>query len=360
MSNGISISVSNGKAEPAIANLNQPTLERLPGTTTDLVKRLFSRGEAFDTEGFISFFTDTPIYQFGNFEVCLDKAAIKKSGENFFSQISAVYHDIKIIREIKDVVFVEMDVIYWRKDRSVVKLPCSDIFRVEGDKFSELRIFMDVNPVFDPTIFVPPTASVFTISQGKKLASSDIMRKHFAEHPEGKKRVEAGFIPKWAIDGPKWSIGNEELNLSKQLQAVVQLSEAVINEDWEQVKHFLTDDIFYKVGSSEHVYGKQAVINFLSTMFATTAKFIGHEVRKVWQEPGIVVVEMDAKYITVQDKRHLTIACCDVYRLRDNQVSEWRVYADILPFYQTSSLEQETQTHGNGNGNKYISSVGLK
>ncbi|MBG1239701.1 nuclear transport factor 2 family protein [Nostoc sp. NZL] len=358
MSNGISIPVSNGKAETAIANLNQANIERLPGTTTDLVKRLFSRGEAFDAEGFITFFTDTPVYQFGNFEVCLDKAAIKKSAENFFSQISAVYHDIKMIREIEDVVFVEMDVIYWRKDGSVVTLPCSDIFRVEGDKFSELRIFMDVNPVFNPTIFVPPTASVFTISQGKKLAGSGIMRKHFAEHPEGKKRVEAGFVPKWSIDGPKWSIGQQEVNLSEQLQAVVQLSEFVLKENWEQAKNFLTDDIFYKVGSSEPVYGKQAVVNFLSSLFTNTAKFINHEVRKIWQEPGIVVVEMDAKYITIQDKRHLTIACCDIYRLRGNQVSEWRVYADILPFYQTSPQEQPTPT--NGNGNKYTSSVGLK
>jgi mannose-6-phosphate isomerase-like protein (cupin superfamily) len=44
---------------------------------------------------------------------------------------------------------------------------------------------------------------------------------------------------------------------------------------------------------------------------------------------------MDAKYTTVKDKRHLTIACCDIYRMRGNKVSEWRVYADMLPLYQT-------------------------
>ena len=145
--------------------------------------------------------------------------------------------------------------------------------------------------------------------------------------------------------------------LLEQLQAVVQLSEFVLNEDCEQAKHFLTDDIFYKVGSSEPVYGKQAVVHFLSSMFANTAKFTGHEIRKIWQESGIIVVEMDAKYITVQDKRHLTIACCDIYRMRGNQVSEWRVYADILPFYQTSSQEQQNQT--NSKDNKYVYSVGL-
>ena len=41
--------------------------------------------------------------------------------------------------------------------------------------------------------------------------------------------------------------------LSEQLQAVVQLSGFVLNEDWEQTKPFLTDDILYKVGSAEPV-----------------------------------------------------------------------------------------------------------
>ncbi|WP_072013784.1 carboxymuconolactone decarboxylase family protein, partial [Myxosarcina sp. GI1] len=53
------------------------SLEKLPGQNADLVKRLFSRGEAFDSEGFVTFFTDNPVYQFGNFDVCLDKQSIK-------------------------------------------------------------------------------------------------------------------------------------------------------------------------------------------------------------------------------------------------------------------------------------------
>ena len=350
--------VLNGNVEATTTNGSKPMLEGLSGTTTDMVKRLFSRGEAFDADGFITLFTDNPVYQFGNFEVCLDKAAIKKSAEDFFSRISAVYHDIKTIWEVRDVVFVEMDVTYWRKDGSVVSLPCCDIFRMEGDKFSELRIFMDVNPVFDPTIPVPNSASVFTVSQGKKLTPPNTMKKHFAEHLEGKKRVETGFAPKWSIDGPKWSIDKEGVNLSEQLQAAVHLSEAVLAEDWEQVKTFLTDDIFYKVGSAEPVYGRQAVADFLSSLFQNTAKFTGHEVRKICNEPGIILVEMDAKYITVKDKKHLTIACCDIYRMRGNQVSEWRVYADILPFYQTDPDEQQPQK--NGNGNKQLSGARLR
>ena len=251
--------------EAPTTNGKSPTTEKISGTNADLVKRLFSRGEAFDT---------------------------------------------------------------------------------------------DVNPVFNPTIAVPDTASVFTVSEGKRLTPPNTMKKHFAEHPEGIKRVADGFAPKWSIDGPKWSIDKEGVNLSEQSQAVVQLSEAVIDENWEQVKAFLTEDIFYKVGSAEPVYGKQAVVDFLSSLFANTAKFTGHKVRKIWNEPGIIAVEMDALYTTVKDKRHLTIACCDIYRMRGNQVSEWRVYVDILPFYQTEPGEQ--QPRENADGNKQLSGVGLR
>lgn len=180
--------------------------ERLPGTASELVKRLFARGEAFDSEGFIEFFTDTPLYQVGSFELCLTKAAIQKSVDFFFSQVLALYHEIKVIWEVGDVVLVEMDVIYWRKDGAVFSLPCCDIFRLEGDKFSELRIFIDANALADPKISVPYTASVLTTSEGKRITPPGIMKKFFTENPEGKERVAAGFVPTWSKIASKWSI----------------------------------------------------------------------------------------------------------------------------------------------------------
>lgn len=153
---------------PTIKTVNEDTRKdnyasRFPGVMADTVKRLFARGEAFDSDGFITFFTENALYQFGNFEPVFGHAAIKESANNFFRQIAAVYHDIKMMWEVENVVFVEMDVIYTRHDESRVSLPCTDIFRMDGDKFSELRIFMDVNPVFDTTIVVSQISSVMTV-----------------------------------------------------------------------------------------------------------------------------------------------------------------------------------------------------
>jgi limonene-1,2-epoxide hydrolase/alkylhydroperoxidase/carboxymuconolactone decarboxylase family protein YurZ/catechol 2,3-dioxygenase-like lactoylglutathione lyase family enzyme len=314
------------------------TLEKLPGQNADLVKRLFSRGEAFDSEGFVTFFTDNPVYQFGNFDVCLDKQSIKQSADNFFSQIDAVYHEIKMMQELGNIVFVEMDVTYWRKDGSIISLPCCDIFRVEGDKFSELRIFMDVNPVFDASIPVPSSASVLTATATTRLIPPGTMKQHFAQHPEGQQRVKDGFAPKWSTAGPRWAIAEPNtLGSPEQLDAVSSLAQAVIAQDWDRVKFYLTDDVYYKVGSGAPLYGKQAVVDFFIQTFQTTAVFTGHMVRKIWQEPDIITLEMDAYYQMVASGKTVTIACCDIYRLRGNKVSEWRVYADMSPWNESAN-----------------------
>jgi hypothetical protein len=180
--------------------------DRLPGVMADTVIRLFARGEAFDSEGFIGFFTDRPMYQFGNAEPCLAKGAIKESVDQFFGGVTALYHDIRNLWEVGDVLFVEMDVIYWRKDGTSITLPCADIFRFDGEKVVELRIFMDANPIFNRSLAVPESASVMTVSMGKRVVPPGVMKKYFGEHPEGKARVAKGLGPKWALAGPKWKI----------------------------------------------------------------------------------------------------------------------------------------------------------
>ncbi len=180
--------------------------DRVPGKMAETVVRLFGRGEAFDSKGFAGFFTDNPVYHFGNYEPCFTKETIIASTDAFFGYVAALYHDIRNLWEVGDVVFVEMDVQYWRKDGTSITLPCADIFRFEGDKILELRIFMDSNPIGDPNSAIPKTVSVMTQSEGKRVVPPGLMRKFFAEHPEGIERAAHGYAPKWSIAGPNWPI----------------------------------------------------------------------------------------------------------------------------------------------------------
>jgi catechol 2,3-dioxygenase-like lactoylglutathione lyase family enzyme len=180
--------------------------DRIPGVMADTCVRLFGRGEAFDSEGFATFFTDRPMYHFGNGEPCFDRAAIRDSVAAFFSGIDALYHDVRNVWEVGDTVFVEMDVMYWRKDGTLVVLPCSDIFRFEGHKIQELRIYEDANPIFDKTLPVGRKASVYTLSEGKRAASPGIMKRYFTEHAEGVDRAANGYPPRWSLAGPRWPL----------------------------------------------------------------------------------------------------------------------------------------------------------
>lgn len=180
--------------------------EHFPGKIAQMITSLFARGEAMDADAFTRLFTESPLYQFGNADICYSKPAISASTNAFFSQIDALYHDIKMIWETGNTAFVEMDVMYWRKDGSMVRLPCADIFRVEGNRFSELRIFMDANPLSNREMQVPEGASVFGLYTDKSKAISPIMTNHFLHSADGVSRLAQGYVPKWATNGPRWEL----------------------------------------------------------------------------------------------------------------------------------------------------------
>ena len=311
-------------------------IEQFPGTNTDLVKRLFSRGEAFDSEGFVTFFTDQPLYQFGNFDVCLDKESIRKSADNFFSQINAVYHEIKMMWEIGNVVFVEMDVLYWRKDGSMVSLPCFDIFRVEGNKFSELRIFMDVNPVFDPSIPVPPSASILTLAEGKKLMPPGTMRRHFAEHPEAQERIQQGYAPKWSMAGPKWPVSQLD-----KIALCIDMETAGGSFDWDKFQTYFTDDVVFRVGASEEGRGWKTIADYLTWFYGIAEPQLPFDFRGTWDLPGVVIIEMDAKYVRRTDSKPISFPCTDILKFNENnKIYEWRVYPDQSELWMDSLKSQ--------------------
>lgn len=122
--------------------------------------------------------------------------------------------------------------------------------------------------------------------------------------------------------------------MSAQLDALKQMSDAVLKQDWDTVKSYLTDDLMYKMGSEEPKFGKDAPVNALQWLFKNAALLEGEDVKKLWEEPGIITVEMDANYRRLKDNKLIKIPCVDVYRMRDNQVYEWRVYTDGRPLFE--------------------------
>ena len=330
------VSLMTGKTDKTIAP------EKLPGTNADIVKALFSRGEAFDSQGFIDLFADNPVYQFGNFEICFDKPAIYDSVTAFFGMVSALYHEIKMLWEVGDVVFVEMDVIYWRHDGSSVTLPCADIVRFEGDKVAELRIFMDANPVGDASIPIAEDGQVAIVSDKQKLSSPNIMRNFFAEHPEGKRRIARGYTPKWAIVGPRWQVkplANNPVVTSRSITSEklpgtnADLVKALFSRgeafDSQGFVDLFADNPVYQFGNFEICFDKPAIYDSVTAFFGMVSALY-HEIKMLWEVGDVVFVEMDVIYWR-HDGSSVTLPCADIVRFEGDKVAELRIFMDANP-----------------------------
>jgi ketosteroid isomerase-like protein len=322
-----------------------PVLETLPGRRTELVKALFARGEAFDSKGFIEFFTDKPVYQFGNFAPCFDKEAIFHSVSYFFSNVSALYHEIKTMWEVGSTVFVEMDVTYWRLDGSEVTLPCFDICRFEGEKLAELRIFMDANPVGDGSIPVSELSSVRTLANRQRYQTADIMKRFFVETQQGKQRVAQGYVPKWATAGPRWSAttatvpfnsasGNPRFSMletmpGRKTEIVTSLFARGEAFDSGGFTEFFIDNPVYQFGNYEPCLDKGAIYHSVEAFFSQVSALY-HDIKMMWETDNGVFVEMDVTYWR-KDGSEITLPCADIFRFEGEKVAELRIFMDANP-----------------------------
>jgi ketosteroid isomerase-like protein len=86
-----------------------------------------------------------------------------------------------------------------------------------------------------------------------------------------------------------------------------------------------------RLGNQDVVEGKAA---FLATSqaFASSINQIRHEIHSLWNVDDVVIAEMDVHYERL-DGGKLTLPCCNVFRVRDGLVSDYRVYMDIGPVF---------------------------
>jgi ketosteroid isomerase-like protein len=93
-----------------------------------------------------------------------------------------------------------------------------------------------------------------------------------------------------------------------------------------------TDDVRLQIGNSPVVDGKAAFAQSLQEFVGSVAGF-GHTITSVWSDREALIAELDVRY-TRLDGRELTLPCCNVFRLRDGRVADYRVYMDIAPVHE--------------------------
>jgi limonene-1,2-epoxide hydrolase len=102
-------------------------------------------------------------------------------------------------------------------------------------------------------------------------------------------------------------------------------------KDVSSLASFMTDDVRLRLGNAEPVEGKSAFVEAVNAFFASVAGF-RHDIIDVWSDGNTIIAELDVHY-TRLDGAQVTVPGCNVFRLRDRSVADYRTYIDVTPVY---------------------------
>jgi ketosteroid isomerase-like protein len=95
---------------------------------------------------------------------------------------------------------------------------------------------------------------------------------------------------------------------------------------------FMADDVRLRLGNAETVQGRAAFVSAVNAFLGSVAG-VRHEVLNVWSDGDMVIAEFDVHYGRL-DGEKVTLPCCNVFRLRDGLIAEYRSYMDATPVYE--------------------------
>jgi ketosteroid isomerase-like protein len=102
-------------------------------------------------------------------------------------------------------------------------------------------------------------------------------------------------------------------------------------KDVQALAALMTEDVRLQIGNAEIVRGKADFVEALQAFVGSVTSF-RHTVTNVWSDLDAVIAELTVHY-TRLDGGEVTLPCCNVFRLRDGAVTDYRVYMDITPVY---------------------------
>lgn len=110
------------------------------------------------------------------------------------------------------------------------------------------------------------------------------------------------------------------------------LFDSMMKNDWSTFRTCLTDDVVYRVGSTESMYGIDAVVSFLQDLY-TQIKMLPPDIHQVVELENQVIYEFETHYLRLKDNKQVNFACTDVLRMDGDKIKDWRVYVDLSPMY---------------------------
>ena len=106
---------------------------------------------------------------------------------------------------------------------------------------------------------------------------------------------------------------------------------AIDAKDVEAFGAHLTEDAAFRFGSQEGVQGRDAVCDYVAAFF-DSIQALEHTLTAIWRDEGALVCEGRVTY-TRHDETQVTLPFVDVFRLRDDAISEYLIYMDPGPLF---------------------------
>lgn len=123
-------------------------IRKMKSARDDLIQSYYKAVDAMDLDAFKSMHSANARVTFGNFPAAEGPDQIAGAIGQFWSGIRGLKHKVINRWDHPAESILEVAVSYTRKDGQTVTLPCVTIFKPDGDKVGELRVFTDVAPVF--------------------------------------------------------------------------------------------------------------------------------------------------------------------------------------------------------------------
>lgn len=251
------------------------TTTMFPGTRAAVIKDLIRLFEKMDLEKALTYFTEDAVYSYANYPPAIGKQAIREvTMSSQLDNIKDVSFDIKSIWENLDVVICELEINYIRSNGSLLTLPCTDIFRMEGDKVREMAVYMDASP-----LLAAPETKVETL-----------------------------------------------IDIAKRLIVAVE------SNNLDEYLTYFTEDGAYIIGNNPPIIGKQAIKEFALPIMQNFSK-VYHQIHNSWLlGEDTVVAELDVTYLR-KDGKMFKFPCLNIIRFQDKKVREYQAFIDANPAF---------------------------
>jgi ketosteroid isomerase-like protein len=105
---------------------------------------------------------------------------------------------------------------------------------------------------------------------------------------------------------------------------------AVDRSDFDTIEALAAPDVAFRFGNADPTHTRAELVAAAQSFLGSIAG-IHHEFVDLWEiGDGTVVGVMDVHYRRL-DGRELDLPCCNVFRVRDGLVRDYRIYMDVNP-----------------------------